>query len=160
GRTTSRSETFWIRNGSVQFKRDDGAAAGATSIVFLDRSAPRAATVLGHDGASGRISSGAGPLTFRTGDVLAGEDGERMRLTADGRLGIGVEEPAARLDVAGLIRTSEGIQFPDGSIQRTAAEPAAGPRAAAVVILGQSAVPGVLGSSAVSATDQPGAGRA
>jgi len=38
-------------------------------------------------------------------------------------LGLGVKEPAAKLDVAGLIRTSEGILFPDGTVQKTAAGP-------------------------------------
>jgi len=75
-----------------------------------------------HDGESGRIVSGKGGLSFRTGNGLAGEDVEYMHLTADGNLGIGVSEPQATLDVSGLIRTSEGIMFPDGSIQRSAAE--------------------------------------
>jgi hypothetical protein len=78
-------------------------------------------THLAHDGKVGRVVSGKGGLSFRVGDMFAGRDVEHMRLTADGRLGIGVEEPAAKLDVAGLVRTSEGILFPDGTIQRTAA---------------------------------------
>jgi hypothetical protein len=46
-----------------------------------------------------------------------------MRLTAEGNLGIGTDKPLAKLDVNGLIRTSEGVVFPDGSIQRSAAMP-------------------------------------
>jgi hypothetical protein len=37
-----------------------------------------------------------------------------------GKLGIGVTDPQAKLDVAGLIRTNEGLVFPDGSVQTTA----------------------------------------
>jgi len=80
-----------------------------------------ATTLLAHDGRGGLLSSGSGGLSFRLGDYLASKDVERMRLTEEGNLGIGVENPQARLDVAGEIRTSEGIRFPDGSLQTTAA---------------------------------------
>jgi hypothetical protein len=77
-------------------------------------------TALGHDGQQGRVMSGLGGLSFRLGDFFTGKDVEQMRLTTEGKLGIGVENPQAKLDVAGLIRTSEGIVFPDGSVQTTA----------------------------------------
>jgi hypothetical protein len=54
----------------------------------------------------------SGDLSFRFGDFLNRKDVEVMRLSAQGDL-----------DVAGLIRTSKGIVFPDGSIQRSAAMP-------------------------------------
>jgi hypothetical protein len=81
----------------------------------------RATTVLAHDGEKGRLVSGSGGLSFRAGDFFAGKDVERMRLTPEGNLGIGLSNPQARLDVAGMIRTSEGIMFPDGTVQTTAA---------------------------------------
>src|SRR5581483_1659804 len=74
----------------------------------------------------GRLTASRGALSLRTGNFFAGTDAERMRITAAGDVGIGVEQPAAKLDVAGLIRTSEGIVFPDGTIQKTAAGPGAG----------------------------------
>jgi trimeric autotransporter adhesin len=77
-------------------------------------------TALGHDGQQGRVMSGRGGLSFRTGDFFTGKDVEHMRLTPEGKLGIGVENPQAKLEVAGLIRTSEGLVFPDGSVQTTA----------------------------------------
>src|SRR6185369_10513611 len=46
----------------------------------------------------------------------------QMRLTAEGNLGIGITRPQAKLDVDGLIRASQGIVFPDGSIQFSAAK--------------------------------------
>jgi hypothetical protein len=67
------------------------------------------------------LVSGSGGLSFRAGDFFAGKDVERMRLTPEGNLGIGLSNPQARLDVAGMIRTSEGIMFPDGTVQTTAA---------------------------------------
>jgi hypothetical protein len=80
-----------------------------------------ATALLAHDGISGLLASGSGGLSFRLGDYLEAEDVERMRLTEQGNLGIGVENPRARLDVAGVIQTSEGIRFPDGTLQTTAA---------------------------------------
>lgn len=44
-----------------------------------------------------------------------------MRLTAEGNLGIGITHPQARLDVDGMIRVSQGIRFPDGTTQYSAA---------------------------------------
>lgn len=41
-------------------------------------------------------------------------------VTVPGKLGIGTAAPAYSLDVAGTIRTSGGIVFPDGSIQKSA----------------------------------------
>ncbi len=88
--------------------------------IWREGSAP-ATTLLSHDGSSGRVGSTSGGLSFRTGDFFAGKDVERVRLTPEGHLGIGVENPQARLDIDGMIRTSEGIMFPDGTIQTTAA---------------------------------------
>jgi hypothetical protein len=80
-----------------------------------------ATTQLAQDGRGGLIASGSGGLSFRLGDHLAGDEVERMRLTENGDLGIGVGHPQARLDVAGVIQTSEGIRFSDGTLQTTAA---------------------------------------
>jgi hypothetical protein len=44
-----------------------------------------------------------------------------MRLTADGNVGIGITNPQVRLEVDGLIRASQGIVFPDGTTQYSAA---------------------------------------
>lgn len=79
-----------------------------------------ATALLAHDGEEARLVSGTGALTFRTGDFFAAQDQEQMRLTPDGKLGIGIKMPQAKLDVAGTIRTSEGIIFPDGTVQTTA----------------------------------------
>jgi len=48
---------------------------------------------------------GAGALAFSTRSG-AGELNEQLRLTGDGRIGIGTAEPAYRLDVAGEVRVS------------------------------------------------------
>ncbi len=111
-------------------EREPLAIREANSLATIDRhdlllplaaGASSAATVIAHDGSSGRIASTSGGLSFRTGNFFAGRDVEQIRLTPEGNLGIGVENPQAKLDVAGLIRTSKGIMFPDGTIQTTAA---------------------------------------
>ncbi len=79
-----------------------------------------------HDGETGQLVTTSGDLSFRFGDFLNRKDVEVMRLTAEGNVGIGTDKPQERLDVNGLIRTSEGIMFPDGSMQRSAAVPTMG----------------------------------
>src|SRR5882672_12268681 len=77
--------------------------------------------ILAHDGATAHLVSGRGGLTISSGDFFANKLLERVRITAEGNVGIGVSSPQARLDVAGRIRATEGIVFPDGSIQFSAA---------------------------------------
>ena len=123
GQPSFRRGAFWLKGGEVRFGALPRSSLGAAmpvegeemvTVLHEDKALPM--TYLAHDGQTGRIVSGSGGLSFRVGDMLAGKDVEYMRLTADGRLGLGVEEPAAKLDVAGMIRTSEGIMFPDGTI--------------------------------------------
>ncbi|HVG35454.1 MAG TPA: tail fiber domain-containing protein [Pyrinomonadaceae bacterium] len=96
------------------------AAGSDTAFTILKDGTTRAATVTTHDGQNGQVTSTSGDLTFRTGDVLAGRDREQMRVTADGRVGIGTDRPEAALDVAGEIRARGGIRFDDGTLLRSA----------------------------------------
>lgn len=73
------------------------------------------ATVIAHDGRNGQVTSTQGALTFRTGDVFVGKETERMRITEDGRVGIGTDNPETMFDVAGAIRARGGIVFNDGT---------------------------------------------
>jgi hypothetical protein len=77
-------------------------------------------TFLAHDGTTGVLIDTAGDLAFRFGNAMNGEDVERVRITAGGNVGIGTSEPRAPLDVKGLIRTDRGIEFPDGTILKSA----------------------------------------
>jgi hypothetical protein len=101
-----------------QIAAQDGAASAA---VTTPEGAPAAAVVTAHDGADGQVTSTSGDLTFRTGDTLTGQEKEQMRVTADGRVGIGTDKPEAALDVAGTIRARGGIQFEDGTVLTSAA---------------------------------------
>ena len=65
---------------------------------------PQTPTVIANDGTDGQMIRGRGALTFRIGNFFSGIDKEQMRLTEDGRLGIGTSNPQAQLDVAGTIR--------------------------------------------------------
>ncbi len=78
------------------------------------------ATVIAHTGEEGQITRSTGDLSFRLGDFFTANDREQMRLTADGNLGIGTAQPQTRLDVDGFVRASQGIVFPDGSVQFSA----------------------------------------
>ena len=84
-----------------------------------------AVTAVTHDGREGQLTRTRGAFSFRLGDFFRGNEQEQMRLTEDGKLGIGTTEPQAKLDVAGDIRAAgniqatQGISFPDGTVQTT-----------------------------------------
>ena len=63
-----------------------------------------AITVVAHNGREGQTIRSRGAFSFRLGDFFSGTDTEQMRLTEDGKLGIGTSTPRATLDVAGTIR--------------------------------------------------------
>jgi hypothetical protein len=85
------------------------------ALTILKAGEPEATTVVAHDGSQGELTRSRGALSFRLGDFFAGEDTEQMRLTEEGNLGIGTDKPQAKLDVAGAIRTSKGIEFDNGT---------------------------------------------
>jgi hypothetical protein len=65
-------------------------------------------------------------LQFTTTPVGTGAWAERMRITPEGRVGIGTATPSQALSVAGIIEsTTGGVKFPDGSTQ-LAANPSSG----------------------------------
>ncbi|HKP71345.1 MAG TPA: hypothetical protein VJT82_00300, partial [Pyrinomonadaceae bacterium] len=58
------------------------------ALTIMREGKERAATITAHDGQDGQVTSTTGALTFRTGDTLAKQDREQMRITPDGRVGI------------------------------------------------------------------------
>jgi hypothetical protein len=103
---------------------------GDDTISILKEGKERAAVVTAHDGTDGQVDSTSGSLTFRTGNVFSNQDQEQMRITPEGRVGIGTKTPEATLDVVGTIKARGGIQFDDGSVLSSAKtlteKPAAG----------------------------------
>jgi len=108
-------------DGEVTAKDSVLIARGGEMVADANASSDPKVTIVAHDDETGSVITGSGDLTFRFGNVLAAKDVERMRITADGKVGIGTDKPQAPLDVHGAIRTSEGIEFPDGTILTTAA---------------------------------------
>ncbi|MET0626312.1 MAG: hypothetical protein ABW250_25490, partial [Pyrinomonadaceae bacterium] len=77
------------------------AAQDGGDLTLIGEDAPATMTVTAHDGQDGQVISTSGALTFRTGDVFTGQEREQMRVTPEGRVGIGTDKPEDTLDVAG-----------------------------------------------------------
>ncbi|HZH29579.1 MAG TPA: tail fiber domain-containing protein [Pyrinomonadaceae bacterium] len=105
----------------AQSRREQKSVAAADNgLTILREGKQRALTVAAHDGQDGSVTSTKGALSLRTGDVLSGGDREQMRITPEGRVGIGTDKPEATLDVAGTIRARGGIVFDDGTVLNSA----------------------------------------
>jgi len=134
GELTRRQAIAVLGDQSLGLKQVDGLslsvaqtqAAGSmsgedVSMTILEPTGSSSTAVLAHDGSAAHLISSSGGLLISSGDFFANRATEKVRITAEGSVGIGTSNPHARLDVAGAIRTSEGIIFPDGSIQFSAA---------------------------------------
>jgi uncharacterized membrane protein len=97
-----------------------GPIEGDAAFTIVPETEAAATTAVTHDGTDGQLTSTSGAITFRTGNVFAGKDKEQMRITEDGKVGIGTDQPQATLDVAGTVRVSEGVKFADGSTLQAA----------------------------------------
>jgi hypothetical protein len=102
GHFTTRNGTLSVGGDGIRI--ENGELAGSDSAPSMVRVA--------HTGDGGQVITTDGALSFRFGDFLARNDVEAMRLSPEGNL-----------DVAGVIHAGKGIQFPDGTIQQTAAIP-------------------------------------
>jgi hypothetical protein len=119
GRWEMKQGTVLMQGGQASLKLGEGGKVGAVEaekgLAPVAEGAAPALTIVAHDGQDGQVISTKGALSFRTGDVFSGADKEQMRLTEDGRLGLGTEKPQATLDVAGTLRARDGIVFSDGT---------------------------------------------
>jgi len=114
--TGVQKETLSTRRQSQ--KLDAGQDPEALTIV--NESSSRSVVLTTHNGQAGQVTSTNGPLTLATGDTLTGKDREQMRITPDGKVGIGTQTPEAALDVNGEIRARGGIRFDDGTVLKSA----------------------------------------
>ena len=118
GHATQRQGLLLVQNGAAVWQAPKQAEAAlrntavAESIAYfatVTNPTELTAAVLAHDGTDARLMTGSGGLSVRTGNFLKGEDQEKLRLTAEGKL-----------EVKGAISTGEGVVFPDGTVQKTA----------------------------------------
>jgi hypothetical protein len=105
---------------SRQAQKIDAPETG--EVVVMREGKDRAVTVAAHDGQDAQVTSTKGAITFRTGDFFSNRAQEQMRITPDGRVGIGTDKPETALDVAGTIRARGGIKFEDGTVITSAAD--------------------------------------
>jgi hypothetical protein len=128
------------------------AADSDEAVTILRDGKDRSVVVTAHDGQNGQITSTSGALTFRTGNVFSNRAQEQMRVTPDGRVGIGTDKPEATLDVAGTIRTKGGIVFADGTVLNSAKD--AGGRSS-TLINSVNGTEGTLNTTAAVTTPGP-----
>ncbi|HYP52744.1 MAG TPA: tail fiber domain-containing protein [Pyrinomonadaceae bacterium] len=121
GKGQLESEHAQALEASRQSNPAGAGTGGEIALTVLPEGSTPAVTVVAHDGQEGQVTSASGALTFRTGDVFSGRETEQMRVTPEGRVGIGTDKPEATLDVAGTIRARGGIVFDDGSVLTSAA---------------------------------------
>ena len=114
--TTAQTQSIETRRGGKKVNATDGDNA----VSILRDGKERAVVVTAHDGTDGQVSSTTGAITFRTGNVFANQDTEQLRITPEGKVGIGTKAPETTLDVAGTIKARGGIQFEDGSVINSA----------------------------------------
>src|SRR5262249_8169509 len=140
GRITQRIGSVKVEKNSATLEPVDASQISAqqaqsirpveenASLTVLKEDDNRTTTIVAHNGEEGQITRGRGALSFRIGDFFSGKDTEQMRLTAEGNLGIGLTHPQVKLDVDGLIRSTQGIVFADGTVQYSAASKTLGAR--------------------------------
>lgn len=114
--TSAQTQSMESRREGKKIRMNDGDDA----ISILRDGRERAVVVTAHDGTDGQVSSTTGSLTLRTGNVFSGQEKEQLRITPEGRVGIGTKTPEATLDVAGTIKARGGIQFDDGTVLSSA----------------------------------------
>jgi hypothetical protein len=125
GQVSNRLGILQLQGGSAWFQKAWQSSLTTASVsegqeisTILDSDEPLPMTLAMHDENGGLIESGQGRLDFHAGEYFSAKGNmvPHMRLTPEGNLGIGVAKPSAKLEVAGLIKASEGIQFSDGTI--------------------------------------------
>jgi hypothetical protein len=122
GQLSHRWAAFRVKEGAVTFDTGNqeaarGAADEVGNVTILRAEEPSPFTFVSHDGREGWIESATGGLSFNAGSLSRSRDAvPHLRLTTEGNVGIGVAEPQAKLDVAGVIRASEGFQLSDGTV--------------------------------------------
>lgn len=114
--TPAQSQTLASRRKAQKIE----ALGNDESLTVLREGRDRSVVVTAHDGRDGQVTSTTGAVTLRTGDFFAGTEREQMRVTPEGRVGIGTTDPQATLDVAGEILARRGIRFDDGTVLKTA----------------------------------------
>ena len=101
----------------------------AESLAVVSAENPTPVAVLAHTGDEAQVTRSRGAVTFRSGDFFSGKDKEQMRLTEDGRLGIGTDNPRSTLDVAGTIRAERFVLAKPGKANEMPADTAEGTNA-------------------------------
>jgi len=156
--TTAQTQAIESRRQGKKVRVNDGDDA----VSIFHEGKERDVVVTAHDGTDGQVTSTNGALTFRTGNVFSNEDKEQLRITPEGRVGIGTRSPEATLDVAGTIK-ARSIQFDDGSVIESARAKDTAPSASGgaggnlsgtniITAINDPATTGVINDNRISAT--------
>jgi hypothetical protein len=125
GTTTPRGH-FDVDGAGDIWLTDDGLQSGSQSLYLPGHiyMAPHANGDVVYLQARRSDNSGTTALQLRTYDNGSLKDA--VHIAGDGDVGIGTNTPGAKLDVDGMIHTTEGFKFQDGTVQNTAVRIEAG----------------------------------
>ena len=114
--TDSPSYKLDVRGGDIFIGQTTGNATNIRNYIKFGRTGgPKAG--IGFINTSG---NGRGSLIFMNDNANSGDEftdsGERMRITPTGSVGIGTDNPQAKLDVDGLIQSRWGVKVTGGDV--------------------------------------------
>lgn len=121
-----RTDVNTDSTGFIAYQSSPSAPADNSRLGFMifgsrwNGSSNNNAAIAGY--AQGAWAAGSNPtyLNFATTPAGSTSRAERMRIDKDGNVGIGTTNPTAKLQIGGTPGV-DGIKFPDGSVQTTAA---------------------------------------
>ena len=116
--TAAQSQALSTRRQSQKIEAADNNEA----LTIMREGKDRSVVVAAHDGQDGQVTSTSGALTFRTGDIFSNRAKEQMRVTPEGRVGIGTTSLKTRSTWRARFAHAAAFAFDDGTVLTSAGD--------------------------------------